>query len=60
MFRKFSFKKQKKSRVVPVIISENSCETIFLTKGAKTKYKIVHVSGNKKTSISDIEKETTM
>lgn len=48
MFRKFSFKRQKKSRVIPVIISENSRETMLLTKTHKTKYKINIASGNRK------------
>ena len=60
MFRKISFKKQKKSRVVPVIISEKSCESILLTKKAKTKYKINFTSGNKKITSLDTEKEITM
>mgnify|MGYP001222511091 CR=1 FL=1 len=60
MFRKFSFKRQKKSRVIPAIISENSCEPMLLTKTAKTKNKINNVSGNRKPSNLDMEKEMTM
>ena len=60
MFRKFSFKRQKKSRVVPIVISENTCETILPTKSTMTKYKINHVSENKNPSILDIKKEITM
>ena len=60
MFRKFLFKRQKKSRVVPVLISENTCETILPTKYTMTKYKINYVSENKNPTSLDIKKEITI
>ena len=66
MFRKISFKKQKKSRVVPVIISENSYKHILPGKTNNTKYKLNYNNNCNDTCLNientflNIEKEISL
>jgi ribosomal protein L25 (general stress protein Ctc) len=60
MFRKFSFKRHKKSRVVPAIIYKKSCESILpINIHNNVKYKINYNHDHKNTCL-DTEKEISL
>ena len=60
MFRKFLFKRQKKSRIVPVIIYKKSCESILPRNiHYNVKYKINYNYENKNAML-DTEKEISL